>query len=341
MAVEKPDTTLRPGMTTGNAIETYTIKNVLHIPLEAVASDSGVTYVYKRSGTGIVRQQVLTGAMNDDEVVVTRGLSENDRVLLSPPANKDKAGAGAALRHRRADRGRGFDQGPPAGAGHPGAGHPGLRHAGSGAGIVASGKGTEAVSVLAQVVAHGKFALRTALEAVGHNKIRAALTSLGILFGVASVIAMLAIGKGAEQEILAQMRLLGIEQHRDHADRGAEGGRGQDGAGGHAAEVHAGPALRRRAGDRRDHSPRGCVEHRDRAQHAHHARRPPPVGEAGGRRHELLPPHEPRLRRGRGIHGRSGAQRPPGGHHRRWREGALLHHARIRSGRPSRSARTG
>lgn len=90
VAVEKPDTTLRPGMTTGNAIETYTIKNVLHIPLEAVASDSGVTYVYKRSGTGIVRQQVLTGAMNDDEVVVTRGLSENDRVLLSPPANKEK-----------------------------------------------------------------------------------------------------------------------------------------------------------------------------------------------------------------------------------------------------------
>ncbi|MCC6316320.1 MAG: ABC transporter permease [Gemmatimonadaceae bacterium] len=53
------------------------------------------------------------------------------------------------------------------------------------------------------------FALRTALVAVGHNTLRAALTSLGILFGVASVIAMLAIGKGAEQEILEQMRLLG------------------------------------------------------------------------------------------------------------------------------------
>ena len=63
--------------------------------------------------------------------------------------------------------------------------------------------------VFTQVVAHGRFAMRTALEAVGHNKIRAALTSLGILFGVASVIAMLAIGKGAEQEILSQMRLLG------------------------------------------------------------------------------------------------------------------------------------
>jgi putative ABC transport system permease protein len=53
------------------------------------------------------------------------------------------------------------------------------------------------------------FGMRTATEAVAHNTLRAALTSLGILFGVASVIAMLAIGKGAEQEILEQMRLLG------------------------------------------------------------------------------------------------------------------------------------
>ena len=56
---------------------------------------------------------------------------------------------------------------------------------------------------------HIAFSARTAAEAVGHNKLRAGLTSLGILFGVASVIAMLAIGNGAEQEILEQMRLLG------------------------------------------------------------------------------------------------------------------------------------
>jgi putative ABC transport system permease protein len=59
------------------------------------------------------------------------------------------------------------------------------------------------------LIADVTFSLRTALEAVGHNRLRASLTSLGILFGVASVIAMLAIGKGAEQEILAQMKLLG------------------------------------------------------------------------------------------------------------------------------------
>jgi len=56
---------------------------------------------------------------------------------------------------------------------------------------------------------HATFATRTALEAVAHNRLRAGLTSLGILFGVASVIAMLAIGRGAEAEILEQMKLLG------------------------------------------------------------------------------------------------------------------------------------
>ena len=64
-------------------------------------------------------------------------------------------------------------------------------------------------SRLRSLVAHVMFSGGIAAEAVVHNKLRASLTSLGILFGVASVIAMLAIGNGAEQEILAQMKLLG------------------------------------------------------------------------------------------------------------------------------------
>ncbi len=48
-----------------------------------------------------------------------------------------------------------------------------------------------------------------AAESIRGNKIRSLLTMLGIIFGVASVIAMLAIGKGAEQEVLEQIKLLG------------------------------------------------------------------------------------------------------------------------------------
>lgn len=47
------------------------------------------------------------------------------------------------------------------------------------------------------------------LEALGTNKFRALLTSLGIIFGVAAVISMLAIGSGAEKEILEQIKLVG------------------------------------------------------------------------------------------------------------------------------------
>jgi RND family efflux transporter MFP subunit len=85
--VEQADTTLRPGMTTSNAVETLVIKDALFVPLEAVINEGGVPYVYKRTGSGAVRQEVATGAMNDDEVIITRGLEEGERVLLSPPLN--------------------------------------------------------------------------------------------------------------------------------------------------------------------------------------------------------------------------------------------------------------
>ena len=49
-----------------------------------------------------------------------------------------------------------------------------------------------------------------ALEAVFNNKFRSILTALGIIFGVAAVIAMMAIGNGARVEILEQIKLVGV-----------------------------------------------------------------------------------------------------------------------------------
>jgi hypothetical protein len=86
--VEQADSVLRPGMTTGNEIEVLRIANALSVPLEAVNSDGGVPYVFASQGGRVVKQEIITGAMNDDEVVVIRGLSEDDRVLLSPPADR-------------------------------------------------------------------------------------------------------------------------------------------------------------------------------------------------------------------------------------------------------------
>jgi putative ABC transport system permease protein len=54
------------------------------------------------------------------------------------------------------------------------------------------------------------YIFNIALEAVIVNRVRSILTALGIIFGVAAVISMMAIGTGARQEILDQMKLVGV-----------------------------------------------------------------------------------------------------------------------------------
>lgn len=53
------------------------------------------------------------------------------------------------------------------------------------------------------------FNFQLAIDGVISNTLRAILTALGIVFGVGAVIAMLAIGNGAKQSILDQMKLIG------------------------------------------------------------------------------------------------------------------------------------
>jgi putative ABC transport system permease protein len=60
--------------------------------------------------------------------------------------------------------------------------------------------------VVARILAN----LYIAIDAVISNKVRSLLTALGIIFGVAAVIAMLAIGNGAQKEILDQIKLVGV-----------------------------------------------------------------------------------------------------------------------------------
>ena len=52
--------------------------------------------------------------------------------------------------------------------------------------------------------------IQIAVEAIIANRVKSILTALGIIFGVAAGISMLAIGNGAEQEILEQIKLVGV-----------------------------------------------------------------------------------------------------------------------------------
>lgn len=55
-----------------------------------------------------------------------------------------------------------------------------------------------------------KYDISSGVEAIFDNRVKSFLTALGIIFGVAAVITMLAIGNGAEQEILEQIKLVGV-----------------------------------------------------------------------------------------------------------------------------------
>ena len=53
------------------------------------------------------------------------------------------------------------------------------------------------------------MALRIAIRALGRNKVRSSLTMLGVIIGVAAVIAMVAIGSGATQSVQKQIATMG------------------------------------------------------------------------------------------------------------------------------------
>ena len=51
--------------------------------------------------------------------------------------------------------------------------------------------------------------VRVALTSLGSNKLRTFLTMLGIIIGVAAVIALMSIGKGAQAQVTSQIQSLG------------------------------------------------------------------------------------------------------------------------------------
>ncbi|MGD8793587.1 MAG: ABC transporter permease, partial [Anaerolineae bacterium] len=66
--------------------------------------------------------------------------------------------------------------------------------------------------------------LRIALNGITANKLRAMLTALGIIIGVASVIATLALGQGAQAAVESSFRFLGSNQIQIGAKQAIEDG---------------------------------------------------------------------------------------------------------------------
>ncbi|HTR03256.1 MAG TPA: ABC transporter permease [Thermoanaerobaculia bacterium] len=77
--------------------------------------------------------------------------------------------------------------------------------AGEGVGV----RGTRVRGILGDAWSFAKMALSAAGRGVGRNKLRSALTMLGIFIGVAALIAMLAVGEGASAALKKQLESLG------------------------------------------------------------------------------------------------------------------------------------
>lgn len=83
------DTVLRPAMTTSNKIVTKVYEKALFLPLEAIQNDS-LTYVFKKNEKGkLVKQEIITGDFNDDQIIIKYGLKKGESISLSVPDNKD------------------------------------------------------------------------------------------------------------------------------------------------------------------------------------------------------------------------------------------------------------
>lgn len=75
---------------------------------------------------------------------------------------------------------------------------------------------------------NGTNLFKIALRALANNKLRAVLTMLGIIIGVASVIAMLAIGQGSKKSIQQQISEMGSNMIMIHPGAEMRGGVRQD-----------------------------------------------------------------------------------------------------------------
>jgi multidrug efflux pump subunit AcrA (membrane-fusion protein) len=84
--INESDPILRPSMTTSNKIITATFDDTLFVPLETIQSDDSIPFVYT---TKSVKQIVVLGPSNENEVIIEHGLEEGDEIYLTVPDDKE------------------------------------------------------------------------------------------------------------------------------------------------------------------------------------------------------------------------------------------------------------
>jgi membrane fusion protein, macrolide-specific efflux system len=84
--IEGRDELLRPAMTTSNKIIISSQDTALYVPLECLHSkNDSITYIFKKDGLSVIKQEVQIGDNNMNEVIILKGAKEGDRLYLSMP----------------------------------------------------------------------------------------------------------------------------------------------------------------------------------------------------------------------------------------------------------------
>ena len=83
--INEKDTLLRPSMTTNNQILVEELIDVIYIAQESVFVTDSVSYVVLKTGLGTEKQKVELGKTNDNFVVILKGLTEGEELLLVKP----------------------------------------------------------------------------------------------------------------------------------------------------------------------------------------------------------------------------------------------------------------
>lgn len=83
--INESNENLLPGLTVSCRILVDQIDDVLYVPIDAIHTEGGISYAYKKTAGGFEKVQVITGATNSDYIIITEGLDEGDKIALVNP----------------------------------------------------------------------------------------------------------------------------------------------------------------------------------------------------------------------------------------------------------------
>ena len=83
--LNETDKNLLPGLTVSCRIIIDKLEDVLYVPIDAIQTEAGINFVYKKSGSSFKKIEVETGRSNADYTIIVNGIDEGDTVALIDP----------------------------------------------------------------------------------------------------------------------------------------------------------------------------------------------------------------------------------------------------------------